>query len=281
MGDPMIDFFWNYGFMQNALLGGVLMAILCALLGTFLVLRRLSLLGDGFAHLAFGGIAIGLLAGIEPLISALAVTTIGALGLPKIMEQAKVYGDSATAVILTFGMGIAVVLIGLVKGFNVNLFSYLFGSLLAISPTDLLIMGAVFVLVLAFIKWKYAELLFTTFDTDLAHTAGVRTSGLTRALTVLTAIVVVLAVRVVGILLVTGLLVIPALIALQLARSFKQTLLIAAGVSLASVLAGIIAAYYLDLPPGGTVVVLLCIVFFCATGLTGLHGQAKPNVLPH
>src|SRR4030095_10557292 len=140
-----------YEFMQRALLGGVLIALICSLLGVYLVLKRLSLLGDGLAHAAFAGVATGLLLHIYPLSAALIVTSIGALGVQKLIRMTKIYGDAATAVVLSLGMGIAVIIIGVVHGFSVDLFSYLFGSILAVNNTDLAVIAGVFVIVMVFI----------------------------------------------------------------------------------------------------------------------------------
>ena len=159
--------FLQYQFMQHALIGGMLVASLCAIMGTFLVPQRFSLLGDGLAHLAFGGIAIGLLVGVNPLLMAGIVAVLGALYLSYNKVHQKVYGDSAIAVLLTVGMAVAVLLIGMAGGFTVDLFSYLFGSVLTITRQELLIIAMVLLLVVAFVT-KYYQQFFPGKDAWLS-----------------------------------------------------------------------------------------------------------------
>jgi len=252
----------SYGFMQRALLGGIGIALAASLLGPFLVLRRQSLLGDGLAHAAFGGIAMGLLLGIHPLVAAIAAALIAALLMQGLVERSKVYSDTAIAVILSLGMATAIVIIGAVNGFNVNLFSYLFGSILTISSLDLVLIFCVLALIASFIFWGYRSLVLLTFHEELAKLSGVRMRLLVTLFSVLTALAVVISIRAVGIVLVTALLVIPAATALQTARSFFSAMGISSVIAVLSLVAGILLSYYLDLPPGGMIVMVMCLVFF-------------------
>jgi zinc transport system permease protein len=253
-----------YEFMQRALLAGLLIGTICAVLGVFLVLKRLSLLGDGLAHAAFAGVSLGLLFNVYPLLSALVATTVGALGVQKLISKTKIYGDAATAVVLSLGMGIAVLIISSVKGFNVDLFSYLFGSILAISTDDLWIIAGVFVAVLAFVISQYRKLMFVAFNEDVARTSGINVNLIESVFVMITAMTVVVAIRAVGILLVSALLVIPAITAFQIAGSFKRALMVAVVAALSAILGGIVVSYQLDLAPSGTIVVLLCTFFMLA-----------------
>ncbi len=256
----MIDFL-QYAFMQNALIAGVIVSILCALIGVFLVLKKLSLLGDGLAHSAFAGVAIGMMLGIYPFISALVFTSLSALGIRRLIQKTKIYGDSAIAVLLSFSIAIAVIIIGIVKGFNKDLFSYLFGSILTVTTQDIVIMIAIAVIVIAFIVLNYRALILSTFNPQLAQVSKINVNFLENCLVLIAALTIVIASKVAGVLLVSALIVIPATIAMQIAKSFKQTLFFAIGVSLFSVIVGIISSFYLDLPPGGTIVIILCILF--------------------
>ncbi len=251
----------QYAFVQKALVGGIAIAICCPLIGVFLVLRRLSLLGDGLAHVAFGGVAIGFVLGIPPLWAALGAATLGAAGVQKMLRNPRLQGDSAIALVLSLGVGTAVVLLGLRKGFSVDLFSYLFGSILAMGGRDLgLILGVTSVVTgFTFIAWR--RLVFLSFHEDLARLTGMRATAWSSLFTVMAAFTVVISIRAVGILMVSALLVIPANAALQLARSFRGTMLLAISFSLFSVIAGIMASLQWDLPPGGTIAVLMCILF--------------------
>ncbi|MDD9952992.1 MAG: metal ABC transporter permease [Candidatus Woesearchaeota archaeon] len=253
--------FLHYEFMQRALLGGILIGITCAVIGVFLVLNRLSLLGDGLAHLSFGGIAVGMLFGVNPLYAALGIAVLGALFVQRLIQKARIYGDAATAVILSFGVGLAVVIIGAVKGFSVNLFSFLIGSILALSITDIVLIATIFVLVVGTVIVLYKRLVFITFSSAVAQTNGINVTLVNYVFAVLTAVTVIIAIRAVGILLVSSLLVIPALISLRFSRSFKSTLVIASATSVVAVLLGTFIAFYADIPPGGTIVLVLCALF--------------------
>ncbi len=262
--------FFQYGFAQNAVLGGVLIALVSAIMGTFLVLKRLSMIGDALAHVAFGGIALGLLLGVNPILSALVATVLGSLWVQRLVERTKVYAEAAMALILSIGIGLAVVIIGVVNGFNVNLFSYLFGSILTVSGQDIALIGVLAALVLGFIWMFYRQLMFVIFNEEVARISGVNVGLLNTVLSILTAITVVISIRAVGIMLISALLVVPAITALQWADSFRKTLLIAIGVSLFSVLAGILLAFQFNLPVGGVIVLLLAALFALTT--TVKHG---------
>ena len=249
----------SYTFMQHALLGGIFISLCCSLLGPFLVLRRLSLLGDGLAHFAFGGIAFGILFGVHPVIAAVFSALLG-VGIITFLLKRNVYGDAAIALLLSFGVGLGIVMIGLARGFTVNLFSYLIGSILALSVLDLWIMGIAALLVLVFVVIFYKDLMFMTFNEELARLHRKHITLLNVLFMVLTALTVVVSIRAVGILLVTALLVIPSLIALSLSRSFKSTLWYSVIISEVFVIGGIFVSYVFDIPPSGTIVLLL---FFC------------------
>jgi zinc transport system permease protein len=258
----MIEFL-QYAFMQRAFIAGILIAIICAVIGVFLVLRRMSLMGDGLAHIAFGGIAAGMFFNIYPLLSALVFSVLAALGIQKLKEM-KVYGDAAIAIFFSFGLAIGVVLVSFSHGFNADLFSYLFGSILAVSEADILLILAVGVATIAVIMLFYKELFYITFDEESARAAGIPVQRLNTMLVVLTAVAVVLSMRIVGILLVSSFIVIPASISLLLHRSFKQTIGIAGLTAVASVVAGLVMAYYLDLAAGGAIVLVLVAAFAMA-----------------
>ncbi len=251
----------QYGFMQKALIAGILISIVCSLIGLFLVLRKLSLLSDGLAHTAFGGLAIGLLLGINPIIAALFFTVISAVFLQKLIKKTEIYGDAATALVLSFGLGIAVIIIGIAKGFTVDLFSYLFGSILAVSALDLYIIGGVFLITISFIASCYKQLSFISFNEDLATVSGLPVNRINTLFSILVGMVVVISMRAVGILLVSAMIVIPTISALQLSRSFKSTLAYSLGISIFSVIAGIFLSYYLNLPTGGAIVMLMFVIF--------------------
>ncbi|MFH2021058.1 MAG: metal ABC transporter permease [archaeon] len=256
----MIEAF-QFAFMQRAFIAGILIALLCAIIGLFIVLRRMALLGDGLAHISFGGIAAGMLFGFYPLLSALVFSVLGAFGIQK-LKKMKVYSDSAIAIFFSFGLALGILLISFARGFNADLFSYLFGSILAVNVTDILLIGAVGVAVLIVIYLFYKELFYITFDESSAKASGLPVEKLDTLLVVLTAVIVVLSMRIVGILLVSSLIVIPASTALMLSKSFKQTMAISAIVAIVSVIIGLLAAYYLNLAAGAAIVMVLIALFF-------------------
>ena len=258
---------FQYGFIQRALLAGSLIAVLCAVLGVFLVLRRLSLIGDGLAHVAFGSVALALFVNITPLavtIAAIPLVMLSSLGILKLMERAKLFGDAAVGIVASLGIAVGVLLTGLSGGFSVDLFSYLFGNILSVSREEVIIAALLFVLIIAAVSLYYNELLAVTFDEDLARTSGVRTGRINMILVLLTSLIVVLAMKVAGIMLVSSLMVLPAVTALQIASGFRTALLLAAGCALLSVLSGIIASFGLNIPAGATIILINFLLFLCA-----------------
>ena len=257
---------FQYAFMQRALIAGLFVALSCSLIGVFLVLRRLSLIGDGLAHIAFGGLAIGLFSGLPPLVTALVTTVAGALGIQYLKDR-KVAADAAIAVIFSFGLAVGVVLVSLSRGFTVDLFSFLFGSILTVSKTDVVLVGVLGLVVLLAVIIFYKELLYITFDEDAAKAAGLPIGFLNAMVMVLSAITVIVAMRVVGVLLVSSLLVLPTITARQFSRSFRQTLILSAVAGLLAVFLGLTAAYYLDLAAGGAIVLVACVLFALAAAV--------------
>jgi zinc transport system permease protein len=253
--------FLQYGFMHRAFAVGAVTAVICPAIGVFLVPRRLSLIADTLAHVALAGVAVGLLLGVSPSLGALVVTLLGAVGMERLRARGALQGDAALAVFLSGGFAVAVVLISLARGFNADLFAILFGSILTVSPADVWLIVALGAVVCATIGLFYKQLLAITLNEDLARTSGVPVTGLNLLLTVLTALTTVVAMRMVGVLLVSAMIVIPALTGFALGRSFRKATAIAILVALASVVLGLIAAYYLRLAAGGAVVLVALGIF--------------------
>ncbi len=251
----------GYAFMQHALIGGAAIALITALVGPFLVLRRLALLGDGLAHLAFGGVALGFLLNYNPFLVALAVVIIGSFAVQRLISR-NIYGDAAIAVVLSFGVGMGVLITGIVHGFTVDLFTFLIGSILTLSSLDLWLIIAVLAVILVFGALYYRKILFMTFSEELAKLHQKDNTLVNLVFTLLVALAVAVSIRAVGILLVSALLVLPTLIALQVSRSMKSTIVIAVIASLLSMLAGITSSFALDMPPSGMIVMILFALFF-------------------
>lgn len=253
--------FLQYSFIQKAFFAGSFVAIVCSTLGLFLVLRKMSLIGDGLSHVSFGAFALGLFLGIYPFYVAIPVVMIASILILKISEKIKAYGDAAIGIISSLGIAGGVILASVSKGFNVDLFSYLFGNILAISITEVILSVALSFVVLTVIYFFYWDLFSATFDEEYAKTTGIKTNFINTLLTLLTAVTVVLSVKMVGIMLVSALLILPAVTALQFAKGFKTAMIMAGFVSLISVLLGISFSFLLDLPTGATIV-MMNILFF-------------------
>lgn len=263
MGKIIVGFeILEFGFMQRALITGLAVAVTCSVIGLFLVLRRQSLFGDAISHVAFGGIAIGLFINLYPIWTAFIVSIFGALGITKLRESTKIPPDSAIAVLLTSGLAVGVVLIGLAGGFTLDLYSFLFGSILLVSPQDTLTILVLSAAVLSIISVIYRKLLYVTFDEQQAKVSGIQVTNLNYLFIVLASITVITSIRLVGVLLISSLVVIPNITAIMFGKGFKKTLLISFLIAVYSVLGGIIISYYLNLAPGGTIVLMSIATFF-------------------
>lgn len=253
--------FLKYGFIQRALIAGSFIGLLCSILGVFLVLRRFSLIGDGLAHATFGSVALAMLLKMSPLFISIPLVMICSLGILKLTERARLYGDAAIGVVSSLGIAGGVMLASIAGGFNVDLFSYLFGSILSISTAEVIISIVLSVVVILIIFFYYHELLSITFDEDSAKASGINTKLINTVFVLLTAVTVVLSMKVVGIMLISALLIFPAVTALQFAKSFRAMMITASLSAVTSVVTGIIVSLYLDLPTGATIVIINFIFF--------------------
>jgi len=261
----------SYGFMQRALLAGILIASVCATLGVFLILRREAMIGHGLAHLTFAGVALGLLVRLWPMGTALLVAALSALGIVKLREKAGIYEDTAIGILSSIGMAAGVILVSLAGSFNVSLMGYLFGNILAIAPSELwsslALASTVFLVIILF----YQELLFTTFDSESAKASGIRVKRLEAMLAALTAAAVVLGMKVVGLLLVAALLVIPSAAGLQMAGNFFQAIVLAIIIAVISVLLGLFTSFYWNLPASGSIILFASLCFLGSLALRRLR----------
>ena len=246
----------SYAFMQKALIAGVAVGIICSFMGTFLVLRRYSLFGDGIAHVAFGGISVGLFFGIVPLWTAFIVSILGGLGLQKLRQSTKISGDAAVAVVLSSGFAVGVILVSASGGFSVDLFSFLFGSILLISDEDLIMILAISSGVVGTLIVLQKQFLHLTFNEEQAKLGGLQTTLLNYAFVILAAITVVTSFRLVGMLLISALVVIPNITAMMYGKGFKKTVCLSLGISVFSVISGILVSYFFNVAASGTIVII-------------------------
>lgn len=266
--NEFIDIFRLLGFQffQNALLGGTIAALACAWVGLFLILRKEAMIGDGIAHTAFGGIALGLLLGINPILTALLVSILAILGISYMRRRGLAQSDSAIAVMMTLGFSTGLIIISLAGGFNVELFSFLFGSILTIDQTDLIIVSILGISTILILGVFYKELLSITFDEEDARLMGIPVRLLSLAFNLLVAITIVLSIKVIGVILVVALLVLPGLAALQLNLSFKGTTLVAIGFGILSMITGVLLSAIYDVATSG-VIVFTAAGFFLFTAI--------------
>jgi zinc transport system permease protein len=260
-----------YGFVQRAFLIGVLVALLCSLLSVFIVLKNVSLIGDGLAHTAFGGLAIGYYIGFVPLWTAGIFVVLGSMGITKVSRSAKIPSDAAVAVFLTLGLASGILFLGLGRGFGINLESLLFGSILFANVEQILIAAIILIVTTVSILFAQGKLVYTTFSESQAQAAGIRTEVFDYLVSILTGVAVIVSIPIAGILLIAALLVLPGLTSIQVARSFRQTMVLSPVFGLASVVLGIFISLILDVAPGATIVlsglgILLAVVAFRKIG---------------
>ena len=250
----MLPSILQYDLMVRALIGGILAGGIAPVLGAFLVLRRYSLIAETLAHVGLLVVAIGLATSAYPTITTFIAVTIAAIFIERLRVSGKLPGDIALAVVLYATMAAAVVIINSVRGFNLDLWGFLFGSILTISATDVWLLLLLAVLVLTFITMFYPELSMTAFDDDLAKVSGVRVDLLNLGLAILTAAVVTLSMRVLGVLLVGALIVIPFLIGQTLCSGLRKSLGVASLTGSISAVIGLFISFYADLVAGGAIV---------------------------
>jgi len=244
----------EFQFFQHALLGGTIAAFACAWVGLFLILRKEAMIGDGIAHTAFGGIALGLFLGVNPILTSLLVSILAVLGISYMRRKGLAQSDSAIAVMLAVGFSAGLIIISLAGGFNVELFSFLFGSILTIDQTDLIIVSILGVSAIFILGIFYKELLSITFDEEDARLMGIPVRSLSLAFNLLVAITIVLSIKVIGVILVVALLVLPGLSALQLNLSFKGTTFVAIGFGILSMITGILLSAIYNVATSGVIV---------------------------
>jgi zinc transport system permease protein len=256
--------FLHYEFIWRAIITGSFIALVCSLLGVLLVLRRFSLIGDGLAHVTFGSVAIGLLLKQPPVYVSIPIIMLSSLGILKLTEKARLYGDAAIGIVSSIGIAGGILIASIAGGFNVDLFSYLFGNILSISKAEVIASIALSLVVLVIILYFYHEYFSATFDEEFAKVSGINTKKINSILVLLTGITVVLAMRVVGIMLTSSLLILPAVTALQIAKSFKTTMIISSLIAISSVVVGIYISFVLNLPTGATIVMANFVIFISA-----------------
>lgn len=252
---------FTFSFMIRALIAGLAVGFIAPIIGTFLVVRRYALLADTLSHVALVGVAVGLLIGINPLIGALAVCLVVSLGMEKIRRSHKLFSESVLALFLSGSLAVALIILALTHGMGTNIFSYLFGSISTVTGSDVLVVIVAAIVVTTVVGLLYKKFFIIAYDEEWATASGVPTGALNAIFMATAATTVAVSIQVVGALLVGALIVIPVLTAMQYANSFGQTIIYGVVFSLSSVLLGLIASFYLNLPSGPTIVVANLIFF--------------------
>jgi zinc transport system permease protein len=254
-----------YGFMWRALVVGVAVALSSSLIGSFLVLNKFSMIGHGLSHVAFAAIAIGLFTNQAPLLFAVPIVVIVSVFILKLNNTANLQGDAAIGLTASFSIALGTALASIGDGFNVNLFSYLFGSILTIKQVDVILAITFSIIVSAVVWFFYHDLFSMTYDEEYASVSGVKTKRLNTLLAVLTGLTIVIGIRAIGTMLISALIIFPPIIVMQFTKNFKRTVLASAILSIVLVVTGLLSSFVFDLPSGSTIVLISGFVFFGST----------------
>ena len=254
----------NYPFMQRAFAAGLIIAILAAISGSFIVLRRYSLLSETLAHVSLVGVSVGILVGSNPLWMAIAASLIASWMIEYLRSVHHLYSDSILAIFLSGSLALAIVIVSLAGSFNASLFGYLFGSILSVTNEDLIIMGITGIVGMGLLLLFFKELYFIAFDEEVARASGIRVAALNFMLVSVIAVIIALSIRVVGTLLIGALMVIPPVAAIRFGMGFFKTMLLSIALALISVVIGLSASFFFSLPSGAANVLCLLLFFIAA-----------------
>ncbi|MBF4500193.1 metal ABC transporter permease [Savagea sp. SN6] len=279
----MIEALLNYQFLQNAVWAGLIIGIIAPLLGLFIVVRRLALIADALSHVALAGIAgslylsqqVAFFATLNPIFLGIGTAVGGSLLIERLRKTYKDFEELAIPIILSAGIGFGAIFISLAKGFSTDLVGYLFGSVSAVGRVDLYVIIGIAIVVILFIGLFYKELFTLSFDSEYALVAGVKGRYLQPLFMIIVALVIGASMRIVGILLVSSLMTIPVAAAIQLAKSFKGALGLSILFGEIAVIVGLIAAFYLDIAPGGTIVVCSIFLLVCVLLWKKVNGMMR------
>ncbi len=258
----------RYTFGQTALVGGLIIALICSVISFFVVVRRLAFMGMGISHAAFGGVAIGLAAGVDPVLVAGGFCTLVAVGIGALARRGRMHEDTTIGILFTTAMAMGVVVVGLAHVYNIDLMSYLFGSILAMNWNDVVIVAVLASLGLAFVTLFFKELLFVSFDEETAAASGLPVRLAYYGLLVTMALTIVVSIKLVGIILVSALLVIPGATGLQISRNYRGVLAVSVVTGMVSVVLGLFLSDWLDVASGATIVMVMFAFFLLSLAIS-------------
>lgn len=267
----------QYQFMQNALLAGLLAAIACGIVGVYVVVKKVVFISGGIAHASFGGIGLGYLVGINPVLGAMVFTVASSLGIGLVTRRTRLPEDTAIGILWAMGMALGIIFIGLAPGYAPDLFSYLFGNILTVPFFDLMLMLVLDVVIIMLVALLYKGFLYLSFDEEFSTVSGVPTERLYFLLLCLIALTVVVLIRVVGIILVIALLTIPAALARQFTHSLKNMMLLAILAGVIFTFSGLWISYVLNLASGATIILVSGTVLFISFGINKLRHRPREH----
>ncbi len=262
----------QYDFMQKAFVVGILIAVITPCIGITVVLKRFSMIGDSLSHNSLAGVAAGLALGVNPILGAVVFSVVSAFGIDKIRKSFPKYSEIAIAVIMSMGIGLAGIISGFVKN-SASFNSFLFGSIVAITDFELYMVAGLSIVVILTVVLLYKELFYITFDEESARLAGIPTGAVGFVFTLLTAITISISARTVGTLVISSLMVLPVACAMQIAKSYRQTMVYAVIFAVMFTITGLYISYYADFKPGGTIVIVGVITLVCILAYKNVIGK--------
>lgn len=266
----MISEMFSYGFIQRAFLGGMLVSLCAALLGVSLVLKRYSMIGDGLSHVSFGALSIAIACGFAPLQFAIPVVIIAAFLLLRLAENGKMRSDAAIAMVSASALAIGVIVTSLTSGLSTDIYSYMFGSILAMSKNDVLVSVVLSVIVIVMFLFCYHKVFAVTFDENFSKATGVKVGMYNTLISVLTAVAVVIGIKMMGAMLISSLIIFPALTSMRIFKSFLSVTICSTILAVVNFTIGLVCSYAFSIPAGASVVVVnlgMFIVFSLVAGL--------------
>ena len=257
----------GYDFFQNALWGSLLTAIACGIVGTYIVARRLVFISGGITHASFGGLGLGFFLGTNPVLMALVFSVLSALGVEWVSKTQNVREDSAIAAVWSLGMALGVLFIFLTPGYSPNLSAYLFGNILTISSADILWIAILAVTLVLVVCFFLREIIYVAFDTSFAKTQGLPVKFIEYTMMFFIAVTIVLSIRLVGIMLLMSLLTLPQMIVNQFTSDFRKIMYGSILVGFLACVIGLVLSYYVNIPSGAFIILVLTVVFFSVKGV--------------
>ena len=269
----------QFEFMRNALWAGLLVSIACGIIGTFVVINRLVFISGGIAHAAYGGIGLGYFFQFNPMLGAILFSLVSALAMGLVQRKTRQRADTIIGVMWAVGMAIGIIFVDLTEGYKADLMSYLFGSILAVPKSDLLIMLLLDLIIVALVILFYKELLAISFDETFATVANVPVDAIYLTLMSLVALTVVMMMRVVGLILVIALLTMPAAIAGQWVKEMKQMMVLASILGMSFTTAGLWLSYWLNLTSGATIILVAGVTYLLSITVQSLAKRTRSKCI--